>query len=159
MAINADIFELISSDHDKVSELFDEIEDTEDREEKMELLNQLNEELETHSSAEEQTVYPRIEKVGAGAEYDEESGQDLIQEARAEHEEVRQQLKVLGTMDPQDKHWEKLFSELRKAVEHHVDEEESKIFVRMNRLFDGDELERLRDDFLKAKNELRRTAA
>lgn len=52
--------ELLKSDHDKVEELFKQVEATEDENKKHGLFTQIKAELETHTHIEETIFYPAI---------------------------------------------------------------------------------------------------
>ena len=78
--------------------------------------------LEVHATLEEELIYP------AWREHVDE--QDLMDEAREEHHVVHLLIKELKNMDPEDERYDAKFTVLREQVQHHMKEEEGKMFPR-----------------------------
>jgi hemerythrin superfamily protein len=55
-----DALELLKEDHQKVKELFEEVEGTEDQKEKTRIFSEIQTELETHARIEETVFYPSM---------------------------------------------------------------------------------------------------
>jgi Hemerythrin HHE cation binding domain len=72
--------------------------------------------LENHAQVEELVFYPSVEE-----ETDDE-GETLVEEARQEHQTVKELIAELRALDDEDA-FETKFHELQQAVEHHVAEE------------------------------------
>jgi iron-sulfur cluster repair protein YtfE (RIC family) len=119
----AHVIEKLRQDHEKVVQLFEKLAktgngSTNGREE---LCRQLIAELEAHTEFEEQVFYPAVEKAGDEAE-------EEVEEAVDEHQEVKDMLAQLASMDVDDDEFLELVSEIQEAVEAHVQHEEDDIF-------------------------------
>ena len=83
-----DALELLKQDHDKVRELFRQVEEAEDPKKRKQLFDEIDTELEIHTHIEETVFYPAMEQ------HDELK--DMVAEAREEHEEVKTLLEEIG---------------------------------------------------------------
>ena len=117
------IIERLHQDHEKVEQLFEKLLDTGDGAEKSrrQLCEQLAEELKAHSEFEEEVFYPAVRDAGGKAD-------DEVDEALEEHEEVKQMLDQIESLDPTSEEFLDLVMELRDAVQEHVRREEAEIF-------------------------------
>jgi iron-sulfur cluster repair protein YtfE (RIC family) len=116
------LYQMLIQDHRAVDDLFERIEKSGENASKTrrQLFDKLRQELELHTQVEERIVYPDFKK---------HSGvKDFIGEALEEHGEVKKMLQQLGRMEPGEKDWSARLAELKGAVQHHVREEEQKIF-------------------------------
>jgi iron-sulfur cluster repair protein YtfE (RIC family) len=123
-----DLYQLLKQDHQKAKRLFEQLSDTSDRAVKSRerLFAQLNQELELHTEVEEQHFYPALRE--------QEETKDLIEEALEEHNEVNELLQELDGPDKDDESWVEQLSELQENVEHHVEEEETQLFPRAQKV-------------------------
>jgi hemerythrin superfamily protein len=151
MVNDKDVFELLRADHAKVSDLFTQIKSTEDPTRKQRLFEQIRQELEVHSTAEEQAIYPKLRA--------EEVTEDLAEDAEEEHAEIRSCLETLQGLDSEEDNWQTAIASLEKVVKHHVREEESEIFDSMKDCFDEAELQQIKSEFLDAKRDLKEKLA
>jgi hemerythrin superfamily protein len=121
-----DAISLLTADHRKVRRLFqqyDELEDEKEQEDlKLELVEQICFELTLHALIEEETFYPAVR-----AAIDDD---DLVDEAEAEHAQVKDLISQLEEMEPDDERFDATVMELSEQVERHVSEEESNMFVK-----------------------------
>src|SRR2546421_12454128 len=110
-----DVIELLKHDHRKVEQLFGAFE----RDRQPSIAEEICAQLELHTTAEEQFVYPALrERVS--------DGKKLAEEAEHEHAEARQIIgRVKRTSDPQ--HLAEAGAELQKWINHHVEEEEGTV--------------------------------
>jgi hemerythrin-like domain-containing protein len=139
----ADVVDLIMADHREVERLF-------------ELLNQqpatrglnfpvLCALLIAHSRAEEAEVYP--------VATDEAGETDEVAHSQGEHAEAEQMLERMAAMDPDSAEFDAALEELIHAVNHHVEEEESRVLPGIKqRLSDGRRAE-LAEAFVAARTE------
>ena len=113
--------ELLKKDHKEASALMEQIEvaDKGDRSAK-ELFNELKQALTLHTQMEEQLLYPALKS------FDETK--DWVPEAIDEHQEVDEILTEMSALSPREDAFMDKLTELRDAVEHHVEEEETNIF-------------------------------
>lgn len=143
--------ELLKTDHEKVSEIFDQLSDTDDLQEKQKLFVQIRTELETHTHIEETAFYPVLE------EYEELK--DQVAEAYEEHQEVKNLLRDITGLTADAENFAAKVSELQENVEHHVDEEENEMFPQIEQLIDESELRRIGSELEMAKKEFKKSSS
>ncbi len=137
------IIELIESDHRKVERIFSQIEGTNDTESLKLLVEQLYFELNAHTETEELTVYPAMTEHQATEKF--------LDEAEEEHVETKVLLEEISRMEPTASGFKKKVMQLKNAVMHHVQEEESEILPVVQEAMSESELEGLADEFKEAK--------
>ena len=121
--------DLLKQDHREVEELFSRFESTRDPA----IVEKICSELEVHTAAEEELVYPVLRD-------DVSDGAKLAGEAEHEHAEARQIIgRIKQTTDAE--HLNDVVAELKKAIEHHVQEEEGTVFPKMESEVGSNELE------------------
>jgi|HubBroStandDraft_6_1064221.scaffolds.fasta_scaffold730578_2 iron-sulfur cluster repair protein YtfE (RIC family) len=115
-------FEILINDHRAVEKLFEKIGNsgksalkTRER-----LFEKLREELELHTQVEERIFYPEIQKLPGAKE--------LVPDALEEHAEVKQMLRQIAKLSPDQHEWSDRIEELKQAVQHHVKDEEHEMF-------------------------------
>lgn len=140
------ILDLIKTDHRKVESLFAEIDKSDAPHKLQTLFNQLYKELSIHTEAEELTLYPALR------EY--EDTDDLLEEAEEEHTEAKELLEEIKSLNPSSSEFKERISELKNAVQHHVQEEENNIFSVVRECMDKSELNQLGTEFTEAKSRL-----
>ena len=124
--------ELLKNDHAEAASMMDELEGAGGASAGRETFGRLKAALTLHTEMEEQIFYPALE------EFDETRG--LIQEAYKEHRQVKE---LLSRMDGQGGDFSDNLSELRGAVEHHVEEEENDLFPKAERLLGESRLQEM----------------
>jgi hemerythrin superfamily protein len=120
-----DVIDLLSEDHRKVEELFEDYEsskDESDDDRKAELVAMIALELTMHATVEEEIFYP------AAREALEEEDSDMLDEAEVEHSTLKMLLADLADMQPSDALYDAKVKVLSEYVKHHVQEEEGEIF-------------------------------
>jgi len=125
----ADVIEILSEDHKKVSQLFAEfakIRHQADDEAKQTLVEITCTELVIHTQVEEEYLYPALHEV-----FDE---MDLLDEAEVEHTLAKQLIGELESMQPDDELYDAKFTVLGEYVKHHIEEEENKIFPKIKNM-------------------------
>ncbi|GJL51760.1 MAG: hemerythrin [Nitrospirales bacterium] len=142
-----DIFQVLKKDHQEAKELFKKIKETGPRAAKSreKLFAQLKCDLEAHSYGEENVFYPLLKE---HAEME-----DLVDEAMEEHEEVADLLGDLEDLDHESDEWNTKLAELKKNVEHHVKEEEGKIFKMAKSILSKEEVQTLAQEFQDSKKQ------
>jgi hemerythrin superfamily protein len=147
-----DALELLKEDHEKVKELFEEAEVTEDEKEKRKIFDQILTELETHARIEEAVFYPAMEK------YDELK--DMVLESLEEHKQIKTLLKEIDNLKSDSEKFEPKLKVLMENVEHHAEEEEEgKMFPKVEELVSEEDLETLGQELEAAKNKRQRKAS
>lgn len=119
-----DAITLLTEDHKKVKKLFAEFaklaKDEGNDKAKVEVVQQIGIELTLHSQVEEEIFYPAVRAALKDVV--------LMNEADVEHAEVKNLIAQLEAMTPDDDHYVATVTVLREMVDHHVEEEEEKMF-------------------------------
>lgn len=124
-----DAIELLTQDHNKVKELFEKFETLQTEEDaendKLDLAQQICTELTIHAKLEEEIFYPAaIEEIGQ---------LDIMDEAAVEHAAAKELIEQLAIMAPEDEYFDAKVKVLKEMVEHHITEEEGKMFPRLRK--------------------------
>lgn len=122
--------DILKRDHRMVLQLFDDYVDLgrEDAEEKQELFEKIKEELTHHAQIEEEIFYPALEPARA------KDASDLLQEAREDHEKVKELLRELSGLNASDEEFDELMDTLCESVKSHADDEEKELFKLFKKL-------------------------
>lgn len=135
--LDVDAIDLLTEDHRLVREYFQHIEmasntsTAADRHRRPALVQQLCDELEIHDKIEREIFYPAVRAAFK------ESDDTMVEEAEREHDQVVRMIAELRRLPPEDGRVDALLAELRKAVEHHVHEEEERMFTLARSQIDG----------------------
>lgn len=116
------IIDLVN-DHRNVEILFRRFDATEG-DERNEVLQEIVAELERHAKIEEQAIYPALRDLVAG-------GEEEVQHAMEEHEEVKQMLREVAGKDGNDPEVAAVVQALANNVTAHAEEEESGLLMAM----------------------------
>jgi hemerythrin-like domain-containing protein len=121
---------LLEDDHDRMKALFRDFDETEIFEMKRDLFHRVAAELKVHTKVEEEIFYPAVRET---------SDQDeLVDESVQEHHVVDLLIAELEGMNPVDQTGQNefiaKFTVLQENVEHHIEEEELKMFPQAIRL-------------------------
>lgn len=143
---------LLKTDHKKVVELFDEIDELSDTAHATRgtLFSKINMELTVHAEIEEKIFYPAFE---AKTKKNTEPG-DEIREAYEEHANVKEMLAKLLALQPQDDTFNAKLQVLSELVKHHIHEEETEMFTQARELLDESELKALGERMSSLKEKL-----
>jgi iron-sulfur cluster repair protein YtfE (RIC family) len=130
-------FELLKADHEKVSGIFERIEETEEADLAMRQnwFARLRNELEIHAHLEESIFYPALKQAA--------DTRDLVFEAIEEHQEVKVLITEIEGMAVDNDEWGDRIEDLKDAVEHHVEEEENEMFDKARDVLSQEEIEDL----------------
>jgi hemerythrin-like domain-containing protein len=124
--------EMLKEDHRKVKELFEEFEHAQQDQVKEHIVENTVHELEIHATLEEEIFYPAAE---------EEIGEkESIDEAREEHHVVKLLIGELKKMSADDERYDAKYTVLAENVKHHIEEEESELFPKLEGKLDAEEL-------------------
>lgn len=132
-----DAFEILKTDHKKVSDIFAEIESASGQA-KTRLFTSLKSELDLHAHIEEKFLYPALENKA--------ESRDLTLEAYEEHKIVKELLAELANYGAPDDEWDAKLKVLKENVEHHVDEEEGELFDKAEDVLSEEQIEKLGKD-------------
>ena len=111
--------QMIRQDHRKVEGLFKKFARAKNNEAKKRIADQVTQELEVHTTLEEEIFYPAVRN--------ELGDEEMIDEANKEHRQAKEIIQELKTMDSEDDHLEEKFAELVECIKHHVEEEENEM--------------------------------
>ena len=114
--------DLLKKQHREVKGLFKKLEKTENGSERRKLMETLAQDLQMHTTIEEEIFYPALREVES------KKAEKMVNEAYEEHHVVKLVLAELPKVDPQDERFEAKMTVLSELIEHHVEEEESEMF-------------------------------
>lgn len=141
-----DIYERLHQDHERHKQLISKIEDTSgDSSERRDLFKQLKTDVMGHASAEEETLYSTLIAIS--------DTRQQAQHSTSEHGEVGMMLVELTDTDMSSSAWLTKFKKLGEEYNHHVEEEEGKMFPAAKKQLDEQTAVRLRDEFNARKPE------
>src|SRR5262245_15543087 len=127
-----DAIEMLQEDHRKVKKLFEEFEHAQEDQVKERIVETTVQELEIHAALEEEIFYPAAE---------EQTGEkESIDEAREEHHVVKLLIGELKKMSADDERYDAKYTVLAENVKHHIEEEESELFPKLEGKLDAEEL-------------------
>lgn len=141
--------ELLSEDHQKVAELFSQVEESDSESAHLSLFEKIKAELETHTHIEETLFYPMLE------EYEELK--EMVLEAYEEHKQVKTLLREISQLAKGSDLLDAKLKVLQENVEHHVEEEEDELFPQVEDVIEEEELERLGREMMTAKQEFQKS--
>jgi hemerythrin-like domain-containing protein len=132
-----DVIKLLKEDHKKVKKMLDELESTTERaaNTREQLFAKIQSELKLHELVEEEIVYPAFRKQC--------KLKDIVLEGYEEHHVVDLIMDEIAGESVTDESWAAKVKVMKENVEHHVEEEEDKMFPQARKLFKDEELEML----------------
>src|SRR3954470_8486369 len=132
-----DVIKLLKEDHQKVKKMLNELEETTERAAKKreELFAEVQRELKLHELVEEEIVYPAFRE--------QSKLKDIVLEGYEEHHVVDLIMDEIAGEPVTDETWTAKVKVMKENVEHHVEEEEDKMFPQARKLFPEEELEEL----------------
>jgi hemerythrin superfamily protein len=137
--------DLLRSDHEAVSDLFEEFEDAEEAEQSA-IAEQVCALLTVHAQIEDEFFYPVV-KSALG-----EQGERLADEALVEHDGIQKLVGEIEMAQEGDAMFRAKVKVLGEYVRHHVREEEGEIFPKLRR--GSVDLDKLGEELAARKNEL-----
>jgi hemerythrin superfamily protein len=145
-----DALELLTADHNRVRGLFSRCKDADeqDRDDEMQtLVGKIVEELEVHTTIEEEIFYPAVIDVS-------DEVRELVEEGVQEHHVAKTLIEELGQTTSGSDEWKAKVKVLIEAVEHHAEEEEGEMFPKIRSATDADTRSALGDRLEAKKAEL-----
>jgi hemerythrin superfamily protein len=143
----AGIFQRLAEEHGEISTMIRRVAaSTHGSPVRAELFPRIKEELLAHAKAEEKEVYPVFRSLP--------EMEHLIGDAVNEHGKVDRMLRELSAMSYSDDRWIVIFRELMSEVQHHVLDEEQKVFPKAKRAMTREQSEELEGRFLRTKEGL-----
>jgi len=143
-----EIYTLLKDDHVKVLGILDELLSLDDNDSYRDvLIDQVRDELIPHARAEEAVFYNSMRAVS--------SDNSEVMHGYKEHIEAESVLRLLQVKDATNMDWKETATKLKESLEHHIEEEESKIFAEAKTMFSDEEVEMMGKAFLKLKEEVK----
>lgn len=115
-----DIYEYLKKDHEKVANLFKQFENSPTSDHKLAFVNLLIRELIVHAESEQRTFYKYLEQF--------EESREIALHGQEEHNEIETLISTINKMKTLNKAWIDKVEKLKEIVEHHVKDEEGKMF-------------------------------
>ena len=135
--------QLIKQDHRAVKGLFRKFERANGAE-KQRIASQIITELSVHATLEEELLYPALRA-------QDERLDDKVLEALEEHHVAKATLAELDKMEIDDERFDAKMTVLRESVEHHIEEEETGLLPRLERMFPREMLEAMAQEMMAMK--------
>jgi hemerythrin superfamily protein len=110
----------LHKDHQEVKSIFKQLIKAQDSSKRKQICGDLQEELIPHMKAEEAIIYPKL--------MDKKASKEHALEGIEEHHAAEMVLKELLSLDPGDEKFKARATVLKEMIEHHIKEEEDKIF-------------------------------
>jgi hemerythrin superfamily protein len=123
---------MLKREHRAVEELFKKFEASKSAGPRGKIVEQIADALAVHATIEEKHFYPAVKA---------KQTEDLLHEAVEEHLEIKRVIADLLELDASDATFEAKVAVLKEDVEHHVEEEETELFPKVEKVFGDEELE------------------
>jgi hemerythrin superfamily protein len=136
---------MLKQQHRQVEKLFKGFEDAKSAAARRKAFEEIADALAVHATIEERHFYPGVKK---------EETEDLLLEAVEEHLEVKRVIADLLAMKPGDENFDAKVKVLQENVDHHVEEEETDLFPKVEKLLDEEALEAIGEAMQETQDEL-----
>jgi hemerythrin superfamily protein len=136
---------MLKQQHRAVEKLFKELEAAKSAGPKRKTFNEIADALAVHATIEERHFYPGVKQ---------RQTEEVLLESVEEHLEIKRAIADLLQMDPDDDRFEAKVKVLQEDVEHHVEEEETELFPKVEKLIDESELEAIGEAMQETQEEL-----
>jgi hemerythrin superfamily protein len=127
---------MLTDDHRKVEALFQQFEGEADPVRRRDVGERIMAELTLHAECEETYFYPAVRNATPGAE-------ELTEESLKEHQQVKDTIGQIETMQPEDSGYVPAMQRLKQLVQHHVQEEEGEMFPKVSGALGEDRLAKI----------------
>jgi hemerythrin-like domain-containing protein len=143
----SDIYTKLKNDHEAVAHLLQQLLEMEtgtaNAGKRQAVFTELKHSLIPHSKAEDEIFYAPLREHSAT--------RDLIRDAQDEHQRIETQLNDLDRIEKNDALWGARLHSLKGIIEHHVREEEEKVFPKARTVFTAQRANELGRQFEQAK--------
>ncbi|MDY0039557.1 MAG: hemerythrin domain-containing protein [Desulforhabdus sp.] len=148
--MHQEFFKVLKKDHQEVKSILEQLKETSKTATKAreKLFSQLKEEIKPHMTGEEKAFYPALKKY--------EEAKDNVLESIEEHHVTESVLKELDKMSKSEENWGAKLSVFKELVEHHIEEEEEKIFSDAEENLDAEKMKQIMEDFNKEKEKAKK---
>jgi hemerythrin superfamily protein len=121
-----DAIELLKADHRKVEALFEQYDAESSKSAKLRIAQKICKELDVHAKIEEKIFYPTSKAKAKEAE-------DDVNEGVVEHQGIKMLVKQISKMLASDEYFDSSVTVLKEYVKHHVKEEETEMFPKIQK--------------------------
>lgn len=142
--------ELLKEDHDKVDKLFQKVKANEDADHR-DTFEKIKSELDVHTHIEETIFYPKMKEDG------DEEIKKIVLEGIEEHHQAKMFLRELSSLVDDSEKFQPKLKVLMEDIEHHVQEEEGKMFPMIEKHFDEYTLQMLGEEMDKEKKSFQKS--
>lgn len=133
-----DAVALLRADHKTLRHLLDELKSATSSARQARLLAQVEQEIKTHTTIEEELFYPAFRSAA-----ETKKDRQMFHEATEEHRAADMVLKEVGAARGSVEIFSARAKVLKELIEHHAEEEETEMFPRARKLIEPAELRRL----------------
>jgi hemerythrin superfamily protein len=137
---------MLKQQHREVEKLFKQLAAARSEGPRRTAFEEIADALAVHATIEERHFYPGVKN---------QQTEDILLESVEEHLEVKRLIADLMDMDASDDQFEAKAKVLQENVEHHVEEEETDLFPKVEKLFDEEELEAIGEAMEQTQEELK----
>lgn len=138
------IIDMLKQDHQEAAAMMDRIESAGEGESSVKTtFDQLKRALTLHTQIEETIFYPALRN--------NEETADQISDSFEEHQEVKDLLAEMAGLQAGNEEFIGLMSDLRNAVEHHVEEEENELFPKAQKILGESRLQEMGQQMMQMK--------
>ena len=130
---DADVVDVLTSDHGEVMELIGQIWASEDPDHKRDLADTVISEIVRHAVAEEMYVYPAMREHVP-------DGEEAVEHDIDEHKQIERTMKNLEGIDATDPRFAEVVRELQELLAHHATDEETEQFPQLRANIPREEL-------------------
>lgn len=127
--------ELLKTEHNEMRGIFGKYKASDSDSEKHKLFKQIKEHLDAHTHIEETIFYPKIKE--------QEALEDITLEGVEEHHVADVLVREISALADESEKFDPKMDVLIEGVEHHMQEEEGKMFPKVEEIFNESELEEL----------------
>lgn len=96
-----------------------------------------------HMMGEEKFFYPLLKEI--------EDLRDLVSNAYEEHNEAKNLISKMKYLDENDEKWVPELIELKQRIDHHIEEEEGKVFERAQKVLSQEKAEEIAKQYIEFK--------
>jgi len=150
--MHEEFFDVIRKDHQEIKQMLNQIEKMPDSDytRREEMFNKLKTELVPHMKAEEKAFYPVLRQ-------NKQSKMDAM-EALEEHHIAEVSMMELDKMSKQEEFWAPKLMVFKELINHHIKEEEDKVFKDSEELISHDQMQEIMRNFQEEKEKTRSKA-
>jgi hemerythrin superfamily protein len=136
---------MLKQQHREVEKLFKQFESEKPGESRTRVFEEIADALAVHATIEERHFYPGVKQ---------EKTEEILFESVEEHLEIKRAIADLLSLEDDDETFEAKVKVLQEDVEHHVEEEETALFPKVEKLIDAETLEAIGLEMEETQEEL-----